>query len=47
MAIKANIHLDGTVTYEEYEPVPIPEPTEEPTVWDELDAAYREGVNSI
>lgn len=24
-----------------------PEPTEETSVWDELDAAYREGVNSI
>ena len=24
-----------------------PEPIEEPTVWDELDAAYQEGINSI
>lgn len=25
----------------------IPAPVSEPTVWDELDAAYREGVDSI
>ena len=34
-----------------YNPLPIPEPTPEPnpemTVWDELDAAYQEGVESI
>jgi hypothetical protein len=24
-----------------------PEPASEPSVWDELDAAYREGVNSV
>lgn len=29
----------------EPEPIPIPEP-EETSVWDELDAAYREGVNT-
>lgn len=29
------------------EPEPIPEPEAEPTVWDELDAAYREGVDSV
>lgn len=30
------------------EPTPDePEPTPEPTVWDELAAAYQEGVNSI
>lgn len=28
------------------EPEPIPEPEEETSVWDELDAAYQEGVNS-
>jgi hypothetical protein len=28
------------------DPEPDPEPAEEPTVWDELDAAYREGVAS-
>ena len=27
-------------------PEPIPEPEEETSVWDELDAAYQEGVNS-
>lgn len=27
------------------EPEPEPEPTPEPSVWDELDAAYQEGVN--
>lgn len=26
---------------------PEPEPVVEPTVWDELDAAYREGVDSV
>ena len=25
---------------------PIPDPEQEPNVWDELDAAYQEGVNS-
>lgn len=29
------------------EPEPIPEPEQEPNVWDELDAAYQEGVNSV
>lgn len=47
MAIKATIHLDGSVTYEEFEPEIIPEPEEEPDVYDELAAAYTEGVNSI
>lgn len=51
MAIKATIHLDGSVTYEEFEPEIIPEDDPEPetelTVWDELDAAYQEGVDSI
>lgn len=28
------------------EPEPIPEPESEMTVWDELDAAYQEGVNT-
>lgn len=28
------------------EPEPIPEPESEPSVWDELAAAYMEGVNS-
>lgn len=29
------------------EPEPEPEPVPMPTVWDELDAAYREGVNAV
>lgn len=29
------------------EPEPIPEPETERTVWDELDAAYQEGVDSV
>ena len=29
------------------EPEPVPEPETEMTVWDELDAAYQEGVNSV
>lgn len=38
-------------TFEEIEqavpaPIPDPEPEQETTVWDELDAAYQEGVNS-
>ena len=33
-----------------YDPQPRPDPVEpatEPTVWDELDAAYQEGVDSV
>lgn len=29
------------------EPEPVPEPEVEPDVWDELDAAYQEGVDSV
>lgn len=29
------------------EPEPTPEPETEASVWDELDAAYQEGVNSV
>lgn len=29
------------------EPEPVPEPETEASVWDELDAAYQEGVNSV
>ena len=40
-----------TVTVMEETTLPIPDPTPEPTpeltIWDELDAAYEEGVNSI
>ena len=28
------------------DPEPIPEPETEPSVWDELDAAYTDGVNA-
>lgn len=45
--------VNGTLTLtntpepvEPDEPEPMPEPTE-PTVWDELDAAYQEGVDSV
>lgn len=31
----------------EPEPIPEPEPEKETSVWDELDAAYQEGVNSV
>lgn len=30
-----------------HDPLPVPEEPEEKTVWDELDAAYREGVDSL
>lgn len=46
------VEVNGKRTYRNVETgvliddeIPIPE--EEPSVWDELDAAYREGVNSI
>ena len=46
--------IDGIMTVTSWipgvvpEPLPEPEPVEpEPTVWDELDAAYREGVDSV
>lgn len=42
---------DGVVTSmtpgEMPEPEPMPEPNPELSVWDELDAAYREGVNAV
>lgn len=43
--------VDGLMTVTKWvagelpESEPIPEPEAEPTVWDELDAAYLEGVN--
>lgn len=45
--------IDGVMTVTKWaagiipEPEPIPEPEEEPDVYDELAAAYTEGVNSI
>ena len=44
-AIAQSEAYNGEVTVEE---VPDPEvPAAEPTVWDELDAAYQEGVNDV
>ena len=40
---------ENDLTFEEIEeviPAPAPEQEHETTVWDELDAAYQEGVNS-
>lgn len=41
----------GVMTVTGWEPLPMPEPEPEPgpepSVWDELDAAYREGVNGV
>lgn len=47
--------VDGVVTVTNWtpgempepEPIPEPEPEKETSVWDELDAAYQEGVNSV
>lgn len=45
--------IDGVMTVTKWTPGEIPEPEPEPipepemTVWDELDAAYREGVNAV
>ena len=45
--------IDGIMTVTSWtagempEPEPEPEPEVEPDVWDELDAAYKEGVDSI
>lgn len=40
-------YVDGEFVYN---PLPRPDPVEpatDPTVWDELDAAYQEGVDSV
>lgn len=45
--------IDGVMTVTKWtpgvmpEPEPIPEPEEPKSVWDELDAAYQEGVDSV
>lgn len=31
----------------EFDPEPAPEPSDDSAVWDELDAAYQEGVDSV
>lgn len=38
---------NGYTFEEEILPKPKPKPEEEPSVWDELDAAYQEGVDSV
>lgn len=40
-------HVTGWTAGELPELEPEPEPEPEKTVWDELDAAYREGVNAV
>lgn len=40
------LYVNGGYIYNPL-PEPTPEPNSEMTVWDELDAAYEEGVNSI
>lgn len=46
--------IDGVMTVTAWAPGVLPEPepepvapADEPTVWDELDAAYQEGVNDV
>lgn len=41
------LYIDGEYVYDPIPKPEQPEPTEEPTVWDELDAAYQEGVDSV
>ena len=41
--MKRNSWVPGEIP----EPEPMPEPESEPDVWDELQAAYEEGVNSV
>ncbi|MBQ7778394.1 MAG: hypothetical protein IJ396_07715 [Oscillibacter sp.] len=45
--MKRAIYKDGVISYEESPVRPDKKPLAEvtPTVWDELDAAYQEGVN--
>ena len=41
------LYQDGAYVYDPL-PVPVePESVDEPTVWDELDKAYQEGVDSV
>lgn len=41
-AVPGTIEVNG-----EFDPEPEPAPTGDSTVWDELDAAYQEGVDSV
>lgn len=41
------LYIDGEYVYDPLPEPEQPEPVEEPTVWDELDAAYQEGVDSV
>ena len=47
------VEIDGVMTVTKWtpgempEPEPVPEPEEPVSVWDELDAAYQEGVDSV
>lgn len=45
--IRALPGYEGAAIGGAYAPPPEPEPEPEKTVWDELDAAYREGVNAV
>ena len=47
--MKRAVYLeDETIRYEEAPDRPEPPiPAPEPTVWDKLDAAYQEGVDSV
>lgn len=38
------LYIDGEYVYD---PLPIPEPSVKTSIWDELDAAYQSGINSI
>lgn len=41
------LYINGEYIYDPLPKPEQPEPIEEPTVWDELDAAYQEGVDSV
>jgi hypothetical protein len=40
-------YIDGEYIHDPLPKPEQPEPAEEASVWDELDAAYQEGVNSV
>lgn len=41
------LYIDGQYIHDPLPEPEQPEPVEELTVWDELDAAYQEGVDSV